>query len=200
MRTLILFVLLSLFSVGCGPRYVDFFPCHSDGTPKPRISFVPVFDCTQRALSQEFTERMTVEFRNNGNLYLLYPHEVEEDLERVGNPNFFGSDLSFARAFRDTDYVLLVEFIEHRPLQFQELKNYFPSGCKHPCGMLNNVLLMKVRLRIIDVRCQPIVIHQEILTNDFIMPCQIDNFADAYKLFAEQTARRVEQILGKRYG
>jgi hypothetical protein len=44
MLKIVLSFVLSLLAVGCGPRYVDYFPYHDDGRPKPKVVLLPVVD------------------------------------------------------------------------------------------------------------------------------------------------------------
>ena len=37
-------ILTFLLFVGCGPHYGDFYPCHDDGTVKPRIVMLPIVE------------------------------------------------------------------------------------------------------------------------------------------------------------
>lgn len=166
--SLMMLVLLA----GCGPHHVDYFPYHDDGTMKPHIALIPVVDDSNSdvpwSLAQEMNSGIRFQAMDSGELYLLSRQEMLDGLPQTQNINLFGTDLSYAKGFCNADFVVAVELIEHQEQQYDKYK--------HSCvlNLSGNVLVMKARLRIIDVRCQePRVLLQEIVKLDQSIPRKI---------------------------
>jgi len=151
--------LLAFLVVGCAPRNVDFFPYTDDGVRKPHVALLPVFvegcEDLPPAASERITRGINFEVMQNGRLYFHSQEAVQSDMNRMGNVNYFGKDLRFAKEFCDTDYVVVMELIGH---QIQQ------RACRA-------MLEMTLRIRVIDVRCEePVIALQEIVTCSQIVP------------------------------
>ena len=112
----VLFSVLTLLLVSsCGPRYGDFYPCHDDGTVKPRIVLLPITDVSgQCDMAQELMQDIRYKLMDRGDLY-VYPEEsVNNQLAKMGNVPCFGLDISFARQFGGADFVVATELVECR--------------------------------------------------------------------------------------
>lgn len=170
MYKILLACLFSLFLTSCnGPHHVDYFPYHDDGTMKPRIALIPVQDLSNSdvpwCLAQELNQGVRYHAMDSGELYLLSRSEMGEGLDKCRNYALFGPDLSYAKNFSDADYVVALELIEHEEQEFDKRV--------HNCGinLSGRVLVMKMRLRIIDVRCkEPRILLQEIVKYDCSIP------------------------------
>jgi len=156
MLRLFCLLVISLITTSCGgPRYVDFFPCYDNGVAKPRVAMLPVFDCANSRddVAEQITNGIRYMSMHHGDLFFLSKEEVDQDLSCIGNVNYFGHDLSFAKGFRGANYVAILELIENQ---------YIASKCS---------LVMKVRIRIIDIRCEkPVIVLQEVFNGSYRGP------------------------------
>lgn len=162
-------LMMLLCLAGCGPHHVDYFPYHDDGTMKPHIALVPFIDSTGAdvpwSLAQEMTLGVRYQAMDSGELYLLSRPEMLDGLAKTQNINLFDADLSYAKCFGNADFVVVCDLIEHQEQAYNK--------CVHVCplNLSGFVLVMKARLRIIDVRCQePRVLLQEIVKLDQSIP------------------------------
>ena len=176
MRRILSTLLLLLVITGCGPRYVDYFPYHDDGTPKPRIALISVVDSSGYKLpwnlSREFTQEIKDELVGNGDVYLLSQREMDVDLTKLGTIDFFNKEISWAKCFCDADYAVALEFIEHNVIPYDQMTE--DSLCTDKCARHSAVLSMKMRVKIINTRmpsCPQVVLH-EILTCNQVIPWQ----------------------------
>ena len=162
MTRLLLMLLVTMATFGCGgPRYVDFFPYHDDGTPKPKIVVLPMSetpDCQfPWDVPQELLQGIYGQVMDRGELYVYSQQEVSAKLAQIQPIDFFESDQMLARQYCGADFIVLTELMEYR---------YVPSkeNCFTNCYLIPYTLHVKVRLRIIDIRSQcPTVVLQEIL-------------------------------------
>jgi hypothetical protein len=176
MRLLYTIITLLLLS-SCGPRYGEFFPCHDDGTVKPRVVLLPTSDITGRCeLSQEIMEGIRYTLMDRGDLY-VYPEEtVNRQIAKLGNTPFFGLDVSYARQFGGADYVVATELAECR----SDLYGNVEDKCMPPHLQRKNLLIVKLRVRVIDLRCnsEPTIVLQEIMTRQMLIPNRQMNGSD----------------------
>jgi len=191
MPRFLLTVCFMLMASGCGgPRYVDYFPYHDDGSAKPRIAFVGVIDISDSQygnLSEEFAQGVRYWSMHNGILYLLSEREINPDLRKSGNINLFCSDLSFVKKFAPADFVVGLELIEYQTQ---------PSCQAHPGKLL---LTIKLRIKIIDIREeQPYVILQEIIKSKHVIAGEEEHTVDVYRLANQrlicEIVRRIEDV------
>ena len=170
MLKIVLTFALSLLAVGCGPRYVDYFPYHDDGRPKPKVVLLPVVDESTADLpwdvSQELTSSMRYEIMNNGELYLWSQEEVDRQVARTGPVDFFTPEGALAHNFCGADFVILTEFLEQKdPLAAGHLPHYVP--CRE--------VVIKTRIKVVDIRGNcPRIVQQEIFTNSYIVSSELE--------------------------
>ena len=152
MRHFILSFFIVLLSVSCGgPRYVDYFPYHDDGTIKPAIALMPIKDSSQSGLpwnlSTELSSAIYAELMTSGGLYVLSAEEVGPAWSQCASIDFFGLDLGFSQQFYNADFVVAMELIEH------SLKPdpRHSTSSSTPC---NQLLTLKMRVRVVDLRFQ----------------------------------------------
>ena len=174
MVRILLTLFIAIISVGCGgPRYVDYFPYHDDGRCKPCVAMLPVVDCAKACLpwdiSEELSMGMRYRFMDNAEIFLMNPKKVDAICSNLNSVDFFGRDNSFSQQFCDSEFVVVTEFIEHKVVPYK-------MGTIDPLytlrsGKCLSVLMMKVRLKIIDIRGdQPCVIWQEIVQSNHMIP------------------------------
>ncbi len=165
-------LLVMLFTVSCGgPRYVDYFPYHDDGTLKPKVAMIPLIDSSQSGLtwnlSEEITSSIYYNLMDSGELYVLRPQEIGPVWAKRDSIDFFAWDMSYAREFCNTDFIVAMELIEHAIAPCDQVATKSFPQC-HPS---NNVLTMRVRLKVIDTRCQtPRVVLYEIVKAEYLLP------------------------------
>lgn len=157
--------MLALIAVSCGPRYVDYFPCHDDGRPKPKVVFVPVAEvCTPDLpwdVSQELTNKMRYDVMQNGELFLWTHEEVAQQLVRTGQVDFFTNESALAQNFCGADFVVLTEFLEQN-----DAGDSNPPDQRGPCREVE----IKTRIKVVDIRGgRPRIIQQEIFTNTYLV-------------------------------
>lgn len=166
MYRLLLCALFALFATSCGgPKYVDYFPYCDSGKPKPKLVLIPVIDSSGCEvpwdLSREISQSVYYEMMNSGELYVMSPEEVGPVWNNRNNIDFFGADLGYTKDFSCADFIVAMELIDHSANPAIVGRS---SSC-HPC---NNVLTMRVRIKVIDVRCAcPRVVLYEIITADY---------------------------------
>lgn len=158
---------LTVFTFGCGPRYIDYFPCHDDGVVKPVVALLPLIDDSELDnsfdLPNELTKSMRCEIRNSGELYLLPHNEVEMHLSQMGKADIFGKkDALLSQHFCNADFVVLTELISHEIIPYEVNTNIIKSILDR------KTLQISMRIKILDVRdSAPHIVLQEILTNQY---------------------------------
>ncbi len=182
LRMLLLAFVMMIAAVGCsGPRYVDYFPYHDNGVPKPRIALMPVVDSSNSDiswdLSQEFSRSVYYDLMNSGELYVLSPAEIGPAWDK--SIDCFDVDLSFTREFCEADFVVALDLIQHEVISCDPTNKGALSPAE--CHAYNRVLTLAIRARVIDVRReQPRVILYEIIKSNYILtpPYEIVGYAD----------------------
>lgn len=173
-------LVLSLIAVGCcEPRYVDFFPCHDDGRPKPKVAVLPMQDCTNANpcwdASRELTIGLRHEFMHSGELFVLAHENVENRVSRMGDVDFFSKGASFAKYFDDAEFVVLTEIIGYDDA----------SNCPPPPP--NNI---RILVKVVDIRSQcERVILQEIFAGTYMIPFRIGNQFQSLTYLEPQSQR-----------
>jgi hypothetical protein len=183
-------LLALLLTTGCGggPRYADYFPQYDDGTPKPKVAFVPMINHTavQSDLNQKLTEKIRYRTKDNGDLFLFSEGEVAAMRTNAGPIDILGTDLSYSKSFAGADFVVLTELVEHA-IQ--------PADAG--ANATQNLLSVKVRVKVVDVRrTQPRVIMQEIFqTSHRVVDPNIDNNRYTYDRVTNDIVTRLENVI-----
>lgn len=194
------FVIILLFSA-CGPRYGDFFPCHDDGSVKPKVVLLPMKDATGHCdIAEGLMQNIRYRLMDCGNLY-VYPEElIYRQLKKMENVSFFDSDISFALQFGGADFIVATELVECR----SELYGKVEAKCLPPHLQRKNLMMMKLRVRVIDLRCQePILVLQEIIPRNLLVPNQktemekVDNsyIRELTHRLSEDFVNRLEEVI-----
>ncbi|HEV8052759.1 MAG TPA: hypothetical protein VGP47_09700 [Parachlamydiaceae bacterium] len=150
--------LLALISVACGPRYVDYFPYHDDGTAKPKVALMPIIDSSQSQLpwdfSEEISEGIYYELMSSGELFAVSPREMGAGWMKKDSIDFFAcEDYSYAADFNNTDFIVSMEIIG---------RSLMPSpGC-------TQTMCVRIRIKILDIRyCEPKVVLYEVFQTTY---------------------------------
>lgn len=175
----LLTVFLALTAFSCGPRYVDYFPYHDDGTCKPCVAFLPVKDCSNTQcpwnISEELTQGFRYKIRDNAELYLLSSNKVFDNMKKAGDVDYFSNDISYAKEYSNCEFLVAMELIEHKLVPYEKgtISPLYTIHC-HKC---NYVLMMSMRVKIIDIRGdKPCVILQEIIRSNHMVSKEYDGF------------------------
>lgn len=202
-------LLLSLVAVGCGPRYVDYFPYNDDGTVKPAVALLPVIDSTGVNLPWSVSEALKggieYEIMNDGELYLLSREEIKDSLGKLTDYNFMIRNEALAEQFYNADFVVVPELMEYKLVPYE-------VGSSPGCLAAPSTLMIRLRLRIVDVRrtrC-PRVILQEMITRSYMLPHGDENLfgqegamppygystiGKVHKCFASYLVNRIEEVV-----
>lgn len=213
MRVLIS-LLIALSFCGCQPQYSDFFPYHDDGTPKPYVALVPVIDETHEKLpmdvAPEFSKQIRYLLMREGKLFLPPEKEIKNRLKDSSKQELLSTtDLMPYLHFQPAHFVVVLELIEHKEVPYQRGK-IKPIYTAHLDPDNANVLQMKMRLRVVDIRGgEPRLIRQEVLESNHVIPKKavVDSIdlkdkeafsatplGLAYARFERDIARKIEQI------
>jgi hypothetical protein len=174
----ILSAMIALITIGCGgPRYVDYFPYHDDGTPKPRVALMNIVDSSHSGLpwnvSEELSQSLYYELMNSGQLYVLSPVEVGPIWAKQESTDFFDGEMSFIADFCNVHYIVALELVEHSTIPCDPCilaSKPFPE-----CYPTNRLMNMRVRIKIIDIRGpEPKVVLYEILRNSYVISPSAD--------------------------
>jgi hypothetical protein len=161
MLRIIAFILLSLIAVGCGaPRYIDYFPYHDDGTPKPKLAIMPIMDNSQNSLAWDLTEEISdgiyYELMSSGEVYMVSPKEMGQGWSKKYDIDFFSNDISYVKDFQNTDFIISMEIIDRKI-----------TACDL-CVPNNLTLFISIRIKILDIRfCEPKIVLYEVFRTDY---------------------------------
>lgn len=147
---------VALMAVGCsGPRYVDYFPYHDDGTPKPKLALIPVVDSSDCGLpwdvAKEITQGIHDHLMDTGEFYVPSPEEIGPIWAKTDQIDFFGNDLSYAGDFHNTDFIVALELLENTTNTCDSCSPDVKP--RKQLYMKNRDLMTRVRIKIIDIRC-----------------------------------------------
>lgn len=166
MRYLFIACFIGSIVTGCGPRFCDYYPYHEDGRSKPAMVILPIQDKSDSGLcwdvAKEVDQYLRYKMMDDGNLYLLTQTPSSTS-------DHFGNDLSFAQNFPQSEFVVAMEVMEHKVVPYEpgKITPIYPIHNRQ----CDDVLMMKVRVRIIDVRCEkPTVVLQEIVQSNHMIP------------------------------
>ena len=150
--------------VGCGvPHYVDFFRYHDDGTPKPKVVFLPICrePCDQE-MADYLDEAIRWKTMDNGQLYLYSVEEI--NAARLNN-------VKDVRCFKPADFVVETELVQNALATYENPCN-MPINSKHHCARL-----IQLRMRITDIRCEPpkVILYEVIEGNKLLTLSQAES-------------------------
>lgn len=190
-------IILSLF--GCGPRYVDFFPYHDDGSPKPQVAMT-VFAKLQNQeniaiLENEILEDIRYVLMDNGELFLISQEETETALNNIDKQALIYQDINLAKTFCDVDFFAVIEIIDYQLFPFECMLDARYALPSYPN---QSVLKMNARIKIYDLRtASPRVVLQEIMENHVIV-AKVDSdvaLKKAHEGLSGKIALRIEKII-----
>lgn len=163
MFQIVISAFLSLMVVSCGgPRYVDYFPYHDDGTLKPKIALMPILDTSCNELpwdiSEEISDGIYYELMNSGEFYVVAPREMGLGWAKRNEIDFFTNDYSYVGDFDHTDFIVAMEIIERSITPCNSC-----SLTSRECYPINQTMTTRIKIKIIDIRyCEPKIVLYEV--------------------------------------
>jgi hypothetical protein len=169
--------LIALATTGCAPQYSDFFPYHDDGTPKPSVAVLPYFNDTHTKfswdLAKELTDSTYEELKKHGTLFLPSQATLHKQMAETTKSELLSThDLMPFLYFQPEHFVVVLDLVEHKfvPYQRGRIKPLYPAHV-HPDDAV--VLVMKVRLRVVDIRGgEPKLVLQEVVDSNHVIAKQ----------------------------
>lgn len=139
---------------------------------KPIVALVPVIDHSHSDLtwsvSDELTRAVHERLLKHDALYLMGQEKVAAATKKLSNDHDpFGSNIEWIkRAFKDNEFVVFMELVEHNELPLYSSKE---ASLQDSAAELN----MAMRVRVFDLRGpEPKVVLQELLQNSQHIPRQ----------------------------
>lgn len=195
-------ILTVLAFAGCSSRYADFFPYHDNGTKKPFVTLLPVYDEIQDAKSEQFCDLIGRQVRNRlkrrGKVYC--PPEAldrkvlqSQPLEELAH----ASNLEPFKKFKGSEYVCLVNVIEYSTVPYKRntISPLYLADIDHREA---RVLMIAARLNIIDIRGPvPKFVRQEVVHSNHMIaldPNEV-NMDMVRSRFARDLEEKIEQTV-----
>jgi len=162
----------------CATRYSDFFPCHDDGTLKPSVCLLPVIDRSDSHLpwdmASQFSEKIRTQLMYDGRLFIPPKDVIERQLSSTGYSNDAVNlattvDLKPFLKFQPEHFVIVMELVEHRTVPYirGKIKPIYPSNLEPDHAV---VLLIKLRIRVVDIRGgEPRIVRQELIESNHVI-------------------------------
>ena len=168
---------LAVAAVGCESRTTTaqarFF---QDGSQKPTVAIVPLFDNTAPNvdwdLSEELTESIHYRLQKKDKVFLTSQQKVKNLIRNLRNSqNPFAVDIAWVKpAFAGQDFVVFMELLQHEEKSIKSAPQEDPQLCP---AELN----ISLRVRVIDVRGEtPKVVLQEIIRQSEYLPRQFNQY------------------------
>lgn len=156
MKNVVVAFCLALVCVACGgPRYVDYFPYHDDGRPKPKVAVVTLKDACRSNANWEFSEEMAeglyCDLMESGQLYVMAQGEVSASSEKRAQYDFLTIDQTFATDFCDADFVAVLELIQHGVVPYDPCSKTEVTDPRGKACL--QAISIQVRVKVVDVRC-----------------------------------------------
>jgi hypothetical protein len=170
-------VCLALLAAGCHQSST-----HSDERPavmqqeartRPRVAIVPVIDHSVNGcrwnLSEEFTSQICDELYQKDNMRMVNPNKAKALLRnaKVDSSPFEVNVDWVKKVFKDDEFVVFMELVEHQEIYRQE------QGKLKPVKDCSADLNMSMRVRVLDLREEkPQVVLQELVHHTHFIPKQ----------------------------
>ena len=159
-----------LVMLGCEHRYNEFTAYHDDGRAKPVVALLPVRDRSGDQLCWDLSRELTMEIRNKllegGHLYVVR----EEGMPALGTA-MFGPDLTWAKAYAPSEFVVALELIEHKRDLVDgstPMRTALDASDSTTAGFRIN---QKLRIRVVDIRgAEPRLAYQEMIAQRHMAP------------------------------
>ena len=199
-----LIVALSVLVAACAPRYADFFPYYDNGTKKPSVTLLPVYDEVHSPLFDDFADQMTKAVRNRikrpGKIYCPPQAQVDKELRDVSLKELAATrDLNLFTRFRGTDFVVMMDVadIHVAPYKRGAFKPLYISAINENDA---KVLHVAIRLKIVNLKGkEPKVARMEqVVSNHMISPEQLERAQKGDKEVLEMIRSRLARDLSQK--
>lgn len=169
-----LLVFFALVCAGCTSQYSDFFPHFNDGTPKPQVALLDVFDDTKDGSSPELCTDLSKQVYNrlmmNGKIYIPPKGVLQKQFSSCSSDDLANNkDLMAFLHFQPEHFVVVLELVEFKQIPYlrNKIKAFFPTHVRVDEA---NILAMKMRVKIIDIRGgEPKMIRQELIKTNYAL-------------------------------
>ena len=177
MRTIssfFVFLLLVGLSFGCTSKYSDFFPYYDDGRPKPSIALLPVADISQNKpswdVAGELYDAMKYRLMREGKVFIPPEDQIIIKAGSCTTQELMDtSNLRLFERFQPSQYVVIVELLDYKQVPYVRGK-ITPLYIASISADNAKVLMVKLRLRIIDIRGKtPRIVRQEIIESNHMI-------------------------------
>jgi hypothetical protein len=164
-------VMAGLAMQGCQHRYNEFTAYHDDGRAKPVVAMLSVKDRSGDQLGWDLSRELTQEIRRRlleeGQLFVV----KEDHLAALPTQSLFGPDLSWASAYKPSEFVVALELVEHnRELVDGSTTARSAIDGGEPC-LAGFRINQKVRVRVVDIRgSEPRLAYQELISQRHMAP------------------------------
>ena len=176
MFRVMLSVVVVLIMTACGAHNLAYDNINSSKQSKPSITLVPmknqVGESTAYVLGWDVAEELTSGLQDHvmtsTKMKLALSGNKVARLAKEEGKDLFVDDLAFLKDRGINNVVVMTELLEHRviPYKRQTIKPLYSVQ-----GEASSVLMMKVRLKIVDMRSgKPRVLLQEILRSNHMIP------------------------------
>ena len=152
--------------MGCQKKQeTSFSKYFDDGRAKPTIALLPLKSKTLPNLPWNVVEELEANVKQNimqmGHLYVLNEEQIENGILHLQSNDLLSEKNDLNAIFQPAEFVVQMELIDH-----QNLKILKPEKA-HEINDIENVLNLKMRLVVIDVRKTiPQIVLHEIVDKD----------------------------------
>lgn len=196
----VLALLIIVLCGGCTTHHSDFFPYADNGTKKPSLTLVPMYDGLEGSSGEEFSNQISHsiynQIRSTGKLFIPPQEKMYKVLATFPEKNLFANtQLKAFKRFAPTDYVCAMELKEYRILPYKR-------GAFKPLYLANlpdevaRVLAIEIKLKIVDIRGEaPRIVRQEIVRSNHMI--SKDAFEDPSCLTHSSSLEQVQSRLAR---
>jgi len=191
-----------LFVASCAPRYADFFPYYDNGTKKPFVSLLPVYNSLGTAQTEAFAQNLSKQIRRKlkttGKVYCP-PESIDARvLESVPLSELVQTaSLDVFKRFQGSDYVTTMDLIEYQIVPYKR-QTITPLYIANLADDQAQVLKIALRFSIIDIRGQvPKYARQEIVHSNHMIPLDANqaNFDMVRSRLARDMEEKIERTV-----
>lgn len=194
MKYIFSFLTLVVLFSGCSrePAYVDYFPYHDNGAPKPRVAFgsVTPIQVDAKEAACFFEDEIRWHAMDHAELFFY----TKEESQRIKDAFEKGSKEGFCL---DVDFLVVAELLQDELVPYNKnLVNCFIPNAKPRCS---NARVLKLRLTITDLRYTPskVVLFEVLEKSQLVPTCDERPFVakSVYERLAEEACYRIEEVI-----
>ncbi len=194
-----IFFALLLFTVGCTPEYVDFFPYHDNGEPKPTVVLLPMTYSTGEGAQSEVADALTKyikqSLKRSGR---VFSSDDEAKIYPATDMLFYENDPKAFMQFPPGQCVVMTELVFYKTTPYRQLH----KGSAEVPTKDAVILSVGVRLKVVKVEATTIqILREELVRKNSMLVAEA--FEEDSKAFnevikaqgkvAEDIARTIER-------